>query len=136
MAESFLLDSNTCIRFINGRSKLVDARLHATTPSRIKLCSIVKAELLYGVARSNNLSVNLARLEAFLSPYESFPFDDAAAREYGRIRSDLAAKGTPIGPNDLMIAAIALSRRLILVTHNVGEFSRVDGLRIEDWEAE
>jgi tRNA(fMet)-specific endonuclease VapC len=62
------------------------------------------------------------------------PFDDRAAEFYGQIRARLAAQGLPIGPNDLMIASIALSNQLILITHNIREFSRVDGLQIEDWE--
>ena len=105
-----------------------------TRPSTIKLCSIVKAELLYGASRSNDASTVLARLETFFAPYESMPFDDAAAAEYGRIRGHLAGAGTPIGPNDLMIAAIARCRQLTLVTHNTREFARVPGLLIEDWE--
>ena len=130
----YLLDSNTCIQFLNGRSTEVERRLVATKPSNIKLCSIVKAELLYGAARSNNAFEALARLETFFAPYESIPFDDTAAVEYGRVRGQLAEAGTPIGPNDLMIAAIALSRQLTLVTHNTREFLRVTGLLIEDWQ--
>jgi tRNA(fMet)-specific endonuclease VapC len=128
-----MLDSNTCIQFLNGRSIHV-GRLMGTRPSAIKLCSIVKAELLYGASRSNDASAALSRLETFFAPYESIPFDDTAAVEYGRIRGHLAAAGTPIGPNDLMIAAIAQCRQFILVTHNTREFSRVPGLLIEDWE--
>jgi tRNA(fMet)-specific endonuclease VapC len=69
------------------------------TPADVKLCSIVKAELLYGAARSNNPSAARKKLELFFAPYESFPFDDSAAVEYGRLRSQLAQAGTPIGPN-------------------------------------
>ena len=76
----------------------------------------------------------MARLERFFAPYESIPFDDAAAAEYGSIRGHLAGAGTPIGPNDLMIAAIAQCRQLTLITHNTREFSRVPGLVVEDWE--
>jgi tRNA(fMet)-specific endonuclease VapC len=130
----FLLDSDTCIRFLNGRSQSIERKLAGTTPSKIKLCSVVKAESLYGASRSNKHKVVLAKLDLFFAPYESFPFDDSAAVEYGRIRGALAEVGTPIGPNDLMIAAIALTRQLTLVTHNTREFSRVSGLLIEDWE--
>jgi tRNA(fMet)-specific endonuclease VapC len=130
----FLLDSNTCIQFLNGRSIQIERRIMATKPSSIKLCSIVKAEMLYGAERANNPSAVLARLIEFFAPFESLPFDDAAAVEYGRIRRVLAEAGTPIGPNDLMIAAIAVRGGLTLVTHNTGEFSRVPGLSIEDWE--
>ena len=130
----YLLDSNTCIQFLNGRSIHVERRLMGTKPSSIKLCSIVKAELLYGASRSHHASAVLARLETFFAPYESIPFYDAAAVEYGRIRGHLAGAGTPIGPNDLMIAAIVQCRQFTLVTHNTREFSRVPGLLIEDWE--
>lgn len=70
----------------------------------------------------------------FLRPYNTLAFDDKAGEVYGRIRSVLERKGTPIGSNDLLIAAIALSNHLILVTHNTREFSRVEGLMLEDWE--
>jgi tRNA(fMet)-specific endonuclease VapC len=131
----FLLDSNTCIRFLNGRSASIERQLAAAKPLNVKLCSVVKAELLYGASRSNNTLAARTKLESFFAPYESFPFDDLAAVEYGRLRGTLAVAGTPIGPNDLMIAAIALSRQLTLVTHNTREFSRVAGLLIADWES-
>ena len=130
----YLLDSNTCIQYLNGRSAAVEGRLRGAKPSSVKVCSVVKAELWYGAARSHHPAAVVARLERFFMPYESIPFDDGAAAEYGRIRGALAAAGTPIGPNDLMIAAIAQSRQLTLVTHNTAEFSRVAGLPIEDWE--
>jgi len=130
----YLLDTNTCIQFLNGTSLLVEAQFRAHSPRQLKLCSIVKAEMLYGAARSAHPDRNLALMERFFSGYESLPFDDAAATSYGRIRRDLASAGTPIGPNDLLIAAIAVSRKLVLVSHNTREFSRVPGLRFEDWE--
>jgi tRNA(fMet)-specific endonuclease VapC len=73
-------------------------------------------------------------LEAFLSPFTSVAFDDGAASYYGRIHADLDRAGELIGPNDLLIAAMALANDLVLVTHNVKEFGRVPGLRWEDWE--
>ena len=79
---------------------------------------------------------NLAKLTPFLSQFTSLPFDSEAAYEFGRIRADLAKAGTPIGPYDLQIAAIALVGRLILITHNTREFSRIAGLQLEDWEQE
>ena len=75
-----------------------------------------------------------ARQQAFLVPFVSLPFDDSAAEVYGRVRAQLEAAGTPIGPYDLQIAAIALANDLVLVTHNTQEFSRISGLRIVDWE--
>jgi tRNA(fMet)-specific endonuclease VapC len=113
----------------------VEAQFRAHSPEQLKLCSIVKAEMLYGAARSTHPDRTLVFMERFFAGYHSFPFDDAAAASYGRIRQDLAAAGTPIGPNDLLITAIAISRKLVLVSHNTREFSRVPGLIVEDWEA-
>jgi len=98
------------------------------------LCDIVKAELYYGAYKGTRLESNLVLYQEFFSELVSLPFDGNAAAVYGRIRARLEALGTPIGPNDLQIAAIALANDLILVTHNTREFSRVEGLRLEDWE--
>jgi tRNA(fMet)-specific endonuclease VapC len=130
----YLLDTNTCIQFLNGKSLPVANRLRAHAPSQLKLCSVVKAEMLYGAARSLHPERTRLLMEGFFSHYESLPFDDAAAASYGSIRHALAVAGTPIGPNDLLIAAIALSRGMILVSHNTREFSRVPDLVVEDWE--
>jgi tRNA(fMet)-specific endonuclease VapC len=105
-------------------------------PNEIRVCSIVRAELSFGAYRSSRPAENLRILEKFLAPYESLPFDDPCGDIYGRIRADLAALGTPIGPNDLMIAAIAIKNDLTLVSANTREFGRVAGLSIENWETE
>jgi tRNA(fMet)-specific endonuclease VapC len=99
------------------------------------LCSVVRAELLFGAFRSKRQTQNLERTNAFLAGFQSLPFDDEAAYRYALIRAELSAKGQLIGPNDLLIAATALAHGAILVTHNSAEFSRVPGLLIEDWEA-
>lgn len=130
----YLLDSNTCIRFLNGTSEHVRQRMAAIEPRDIALCSIVKAELLYGALKSARPDRNVGRLRPFFNRFVSLPFDDASAEEYGQIRVALEMAGTPIGPNDLCIAAIARTNDLALVTHNTDEFSRVDELRLEDWE--
>ena len=132
---TYLLDTNACIRYLNRRSVGVLRRLQALKPQDVAVCSIVKAELFYGAMRSNHPHKTLAKQQKFLSQFVSLPFDDPAAEVYGKIRAELAAKGTPIGPNDLMIAAIAIVNNVTLVTHNTREFSRVNGLRIEDWDA-
>lgn len=95
---------------------------------------MVLGELRYGAERSAAPAREHALIDAFTAPYLSLPFDDAAARIYAEIRAILAAAGTPIGPYDFQIAAIALAHDLILVTHNTKEFSRVPGLNLEDWE--
>ncbi|MFM9968392.1 MAG: type II toxin-antitoxin system VapC family toxin [Burkholderiales bacterium] len=132
----YLLDANTCIRLLNASSEEVMRRYKACVPADIALCSVVRAELLYGARRSARVELNLKRLKDFAEPLHTLSFDDRCANDYGLIRAALAAEGTPIGANDLMIAAIALAHDLILVTHNTGEFSRVAGLRLEDWELE
>lgn len=131
----YLLDANTCIRLLNQDNAGVTRHYRARLPADIAMCSIVKAELLYGARRSARVEFNLRRLEIFAAPLQSVPFDDRCAHDYGLIRADLAAQGKPIGANDLMIAAIARAHHLTLVTHNTGEFSRVLGLRLDDWES-
>jgi tRNA(fMet)-specific endonuclease VapC len=132
---SWLLDTNACVNFLRlgGESPVAD-RLAEVNPEDVVLCSVVRAELAFGALKSNDAAGNLAKVERFLSQFLSLPFDDAAADEYGRIRADLTRQGMTIGPNDLLIASIALARSLTLVTHNVAEFGRVRGLRIEDWQ--
>jgi tRNA(fMet)-specific endonuclease VapC len=131
---SFLLDSNSCIRYLNGRSARIRQYLEAVQPREVMLCSVVKAELFYGAMKSARIAENLARIEAFAGRFVSLPFDDAAAAIYGDIRVRLERQGRTIGPNDLLIAATALAHGATLVTHNTGEFSRIEELRLEDWE--
>jgi tRNA(fMet)-specific endonuclease VapC len=131
----FLLDTNTCIRILNGSSPAVAARLQATSPADVRLCAVVKAELLYGARNSNRVDPNMRLLRRFFSPLASLPFDDRCAEEAAFIRLDLSRAGRPVGPNDLLIAATARAHDLVLVTHNTREFGRVPGLRIEDWES-
>ena len=131
----WVLDTNACIRVLNGTSAPLVERMRGTDPAHIALCSVVKAELLYGARKSSRRADNLRLLERFFTPLASLPFDDACAEQYGVVRTELEAAGTPIGPNDLMIAATALASDATLVTHNHHEFSRVPGLRLEDWEA-
>jgi tRNA(fMet)-specific endonuclease VapC len=130
-----MLDTNTCIRYLSGRSPSVRGRLEALTPAEVALCAVVKAELAYGAARSNDPARTMAKLAAFWAPFTSLPFDDSCADTYGRIRARLEQTGTPIGPNDLMIAAIAVTHGLTLVTHNIREFERIAELYLTDWEA-
>lgn len=132
---TYLLDTNVCIRYINGRSSQVVERLKAIPPHEIVVCSVVKAELFYGSRRSHYPERSLQVQNKFLRPFRSLPFDDAAAVVYADIRANLTERGLPIGPNDLMIAAIAVAHGLVLVTHNVREFGRIPALQIEDWEA-
>jgi tRNA(fMet)-specific endonuclease VapC len=130
----YFLDTNTCIQYINGRSKSVLEKLQSIPAQQIIVGSIVRAELAYGASKSQNPVSNRQKQAQFLHPYATLPFDDVIATIYGDLRATLEKQGTPIGPLDLQIAASALAYNLILVTHNIREFSRVPNLQIEDWE--
>lgn len=130
----YLLDTNACVVYMNGRAPRLQHRLNQLHPGDVAVCSVVKAELFYGAMKSRDPAATLAKQQQFLTPYASLPFDDSASLAYGRIRADLERAGTPIGGNDMLIAAIALAAGLILVTHNSSEFQRVSGLKVEDWE--
>jgi tRNA(fMet)-specific endonuclease VapC len=133
---TYLLDSNVCIRLINNSSPAVTTRLASQQPEDILISTITQLELYYGAYRSAQQERNLEILQRFFSQFNIIPLDPEAARIAGKIRAELAASGTPIGPYDVQIAAIAMANNLIVVTHNTKEFSRVNGLQIEDWEEE
>ncbi len=137
---SFLLDTNACIALINevgrGKPSPVRVRLEKAVGSgaQVHVPSVVVFELWYGVGRSAHPEANARRVEAFMAgPVISLAFDDEDAKAAGSIRATIEATGKPIGPYDLLIAGQALRRRLTLVTANVREFARVEGLLWEDW---
>ena len=129
----YLLDTNTCICIINRKPPSAIDRIRAKQPEDIAVSTVTIAELQYGVYRSQKIDQNRIALLEFLVPLTILDCDQGAAAVYGSIRSSLEARGTPIGPMDLLIAAQAMSHGLILVTNNEKEFSRVDGLGIENW---
>ena len=131
----YLLDTNVCIRILNGTSTSLAERLRFVPRTQIRLSSVVKAELYYGARKSGRIADNLRLLEQFFETVASLPFDDRCAEEYGLIREELERAGTPIGPNDVLIAATARAHGAVLITNNFREFSRVAGLRIDDWES-
>ena len=130
----FLLDTNVCIQFLNGTSRSVIQHIRSRNPNEIAICSIVKAELLFGARNSQRIDANLQLLKRFYAPLQSLPFDDQCADEYGLIRADLTVQGEIIGSNDMLIAAVARANNAVLVTHNTWEFGRISGLELDDWE--
>ena len=132
---TYLLDTNASIDHMRrGAASPISAKLTSAPAGAVVICSVVVAELLFGARRSAQVAQTLAKVQAFCNRFVSLPFDDHAADHYSTIRAHLAALGTPIGPNDLMIAAIALANGLTLVTHNTVEFTRVPGLNLQDWQ--
>lgn len=131
----YLLDTNACIHHLKFADSPITRKLSIHLPETA-VCSVTKAELFHGAMRSANPTQSMREQQDFLELFVSLAFDDEAARICGRIRAQLANQGTPIGPYDLQISAIALAHDLILITHNVGEFKRVQDLKIEDWQTE
>ena len=129
-----LLDTDICIYAINRKRPEVLSRVRDYRIGEVGISSITYAELRFGVENSVRVEENLDRLERFLLPLEVVPFDAEAGRHYGRIRSELKRLGCPIGSNDLLIAAHAFALDTTLVTNNVREFSRIAGLRVEQWD--
>jgi tRNA(fMet)-specific endonuclease VapC len=130
----YLLDTNTCIRYLNQRSASIVNKLKSLSVDDVAVCSLVKAEMFAGAGKSSSPEKTLSKQKEFLNQFVSLPFDDAVAAVYGPVRANLEMAGTPIGALDMLIAAIAIANDLILVTHNDAEFSRIKGLKLEDWE--
>ncbi|MCU0477095.1 MAG: type II toxin-antitoxin system VapC family toxin [Anaerolineae bacterium] len=130
----YLLDTNTCIRYLNQRSASIIRRFMETPETEIVLCSVVRAELFTGALKSQYPERNLAVQQEFVNRFRSLPFDGTCELFYAQIRADLEKAGRIIGSNDLLIASIALANRLTVVSHNIREFSRVKNLSLIDWE--
>jgi tRNA(fMet)-specific endonuclease VapC len=129
----YMLDRDTCIALIRQQSPRLLEKVTSFPAGEIGLSSITVAELHYGVEHSQYRDQNRAALAQFLLPFDIADFDPAAAQAYGYIRTDLEARGMPIGALDTFIAAHALALQVTLVTHNLGEFQRVKGLLVESW---
>ncbi|VWB68650.1 type II toxin-antitoxin system VapC family toxin [Burkholderia lata] len=129
----FLLDTHAVIAIMKGEPAML-ARLRTYQPADFGMPAIVAHELYYGAYKSQRAVANVARVEAL--QFEVVSFDAEDAQHAGEIRAQLTAAGTPIGPYDALIAGQARARRLVLVTHNMREFSRVPELQVEDWLAE
>lgn len=129
----FLLDTNICIYIMKQRPESVLQRFRVMNQNDLGLSIVTVAELEYGVAKSQNPALNRSRLDNFRRPFQVVGLSDEDVRVFGEIRADLEQRGTPIGAYDLLIAAQAKSRDLVLVTNNMREFERVSGLRLENW---
>ena len=130
----YLLDTNTCIRYINGRAPQIREKMLKVVDADIAISTVTKGEMYTGSAKSQYPQQSRFKQDAFFVRFLSLPFDDAAADKFGHIRAMLEVAGTPIGPYDMQIAAIALLHGLVVVSHNTREFGRISGLMIEDWE--
>jgi tRNA(fMet)-specific endonuclease VapC len=128
-----LLDTNTCIYYLNKSSEKLIRQFKKLTPSQIKLSSITVAELLYGAEKSMAKRKNWTIVENFISTFDIVFFDFASSLMYAKVRVALEQKGTPIGPMDLLIASISLAHNYTLVTNNIKEFQRIKNLKLENW---
>ena len=129
----YLLDTNICIYLIKERDPALKLKLYEKGIGRCALSAITLAELSYGVEKSSKVEQNKLALGLFLSPFELLPFSTGAAFIYGNIRRQLELRGEVIGGYDMLIAAHALAEGLTLVTNNEAEFTRVEGLYLENW---
>lgn len=129
----FMLDTNSCVDLIRQRDDRILRRMKRHRPEDLCVSSVTLSELEYGAAKSANPGKNRLALAEFMTPLSVMPYDDAVAPVYGRVRADLERAGTPIGPLDTMIAAHALALGMTVVTDNEQEFSRVVGLKVQNW---
>ena len=127
----YLLDTTALIHAQRGKPLAVRAKLQEISPDDVAVSTVTLAELWFGIAKSSNPAGKRAAWERVIEPWHVLAFDEDAADDHARIRWELRHK--PIGERDLLIAAIAASRNLILVSQNVREFQRVPDLRAEDW---
>lgn len=129
----YLLDTNICIYIQRHRPATVQARFSRLHPGEAAISLITWGELCYGAEKSNQSRKVFDALDEFASLIPVLPLDQEVGRHYGNVRATLERQGRTIGNNDLWIAAHALSSQLILVTNNEREFSRIDGLSLENW---
>jgi tRNA(fMet)-specific endonuclease VapC len=127
----WLLDTNAVIEVLRGNASVV-ARLRERAPADVGVSAIVMHELFFGAYRSARVAANVARVDGLRFEVAAFEREDARAA--GAVRAALATAGAGIGPYDVLIAGQALARGVVLVTHNMREFGRVEGLKVEDWE--
>lgn len=129
----YLLDTNTCIDVMRNNPNVVN-RMSAVVPGDCVISTITSYELYTGIAKCASPEKEQTKVDLFLKTVIELSFDQAAAREAGRIRGLLESQGEMIGPYDILLAAQALTAKLTLVTANTNEFQRVPGLSVENWQ--
>ncbi|QJW35787.1 type II toxin-antitoxin system VapC family toxin [Cellulosimicrobium protaetiae] len=132
MSTLYLLDTNVLVALLRGSGAAARPRLREAE-GRVAVSTVSEMELEYGIERSDDPHRNRQAVDDLLSLVDVLPFDGLAAMHAGRVRALLAARGTPIGPYDALLAGHARSLGLVMVTNNLREFSRVPGLEVEDW---
>ena len=129
----YLLDTNIVSYWMRGDEKLISKIKHHK-PSELSICTVTLAEIYYGIEKSPvKKKERRDKIERITSQLEIHPFDELAARKYAIIRCQLKKDGLVISERDLQIASVAMANKLIVVTHNIKEFSRIEGLKVEDW---
>ena len=129
---TYLLDTNAVISLLKNSSPKLARKVRQSPPGGLCVSSIVLHELYFGAFKSQRVASNLQVLDHLA--FQVIEFNQEDARQSGRVRAELAGLGTPVGPYDVLIAGQAAARGLVLITRNGREFSRVQGLRWEDWE--
>ena len=129
----YLLDTNIIAYYLKGEFPAISKHFETVRADEICIPSIVIAEIEYGAQKSKDYEKTISVYRSFTRNFKCLGFDDKETASYGLIRRQLEKEGTPIGPNDLVIAATAIANDMILVTHNIREFSRIKGLKVEDW---
>ncbi len=129
----FLLDTSICIYLMKNRYPALSAKVMSIAPAELAVSAVTVYELEYGAAKSRWSERTRQNLRIFLSAFQILPFTEEDALFAGNIRAALEAAGTPIGAYDVQIGAQGAARGLTVVTHNTGEFSRIPGIRLEDW---
>lgn len=128
----YLLDTNICIYIINNKPPHVFEKFKQYQLGQLSISSISASELTFGVEKSGSLR-NKNALDKFLAPLDVLPYDESAIWHYAKLRQSLQSKGQMIGSLDMLIAAHALALDTVLVTNNMKEFERIDGLKLENW---
>ena len=133
MKPTYLLDTDVFSLMVKGQDDAVTTRMQTLTKGEAVLSVITVGEFFYGVAHAPVSAAREKRAQRLIDFFGVLALDAEAALAYGQVRASLRAKGTPIGPNDLWLAAQAKAAELVMVTRNTREFQRVEGLRVEDW---